>query len=255
MGRPRQAHPQRPLPPPLPPETRTVGQLVAETLRLYGRRFWLALPLGISLAATFQVIYGRSIWAQVVALWLASPFLTASYVGASALALGVRPTLRSSLVAFATGILVFLPAPALMTVFVLPAVAWLALFGLTVPVALKEETGVRASLGRARRLAAADYVHALGSLATLTILFFLTALMLGFLLQGQGEQTARVAAFLATLTLSPILFLGAALLYFDQAARVVGSGSRPRPRRKPDADLHHADHAHRAGRPDPEVQP
>ena len=29
-----------PLPPPLPPETRTVGQLVAETLKLYGRHFW-----------------------------------------------------------------------------------------------------------------------------------------------------------------------------------------------------------------------
>jgi hypothetical protein len=255
MGRPRQARPQRPLPPPLPPETRTVGQLVAETLRLYGRRFWLALPLGVSLAATFQVIAGRSIWAQVVALWLASPFLTASYVGASVLALGLRPTRRSILVAFGTGMLVFLPAPALMTIFVLPAVAWLALFGLTVPVALKEETGVRDSLARARRLATADYVHALGSLATLTILFVLTALMLGFLLQGQGEQTTRVAGFLATLTLSPILFLGAALLYFDQAARVVGSGSRKRPRRKPDADLHHADHAHRAGRPDAEVQP
>src|SRR6478672_4175842 len=36
-----------PLPPPLPPETRTVGQLVAEALKLYGARFWPALALGI----------------------------------------------------------------------------------------------------------------------------------------------------------------------------------------------------------------
>ena len=35
-----------PLPPPLPPENRTVGQLVAETLKLYGNHFWVALALG-----------------------------------------------------------------------------------------------------------------------------------------------------------------------------------------------------------------
>ena len=31
------------LPPPLPPETRTVGQLVAESVRLYGDNFWPSL--------------------------------------------------------------------------------------------------------------------------------------------------------------------------------------------------------------------
>ena len=35
------------MPPPLPPETRTVGQLVAESLKLYGARFWPSLALGI----------------------------------------------------------------------------------------------------------------------------------------------------------------------------------------------------------------
>ena len=44
------------LPPPAPPEERTAGQLVAEALRLYGRRFWAALALGVpptALAALF----------------------------------------------------------------------------------------------------------------------------------------------------------------------------------------------------------
>jgi hypothetical protein len=40
MVRPRYSRDGGPLPPPLPPETRTVGQLVAESLRLYGRHFW-----------------------------------------------------------------------------------------------------------------------------------------------------------------------------------------------------------------------
>jgi hypothetical protein len=245
------------LPPPLPPEDRTVGQLVAETIRLYGRRFWRALPLGLSLAVTGQVIAGRSIWAQVVLLWAAAPLLTASYVGASAIALDARPSRRSVVTALVVGTLVFLPAPVLMTLFLLPAVAWLALFGLAVPVAVVEGAGIRESLARARRLGAADYVHALGSLATLAIVFVLTALVLGFLLQGQGEQTARVAAFLAALVLGPMLFLGASLLYDDQAARLIRSTSlrRPRRKRRRNADLHHADDAHGAGRADAEVEP
>jgi hypothetical protein len=45
------AREQRPVPPPLPPETRTVGQLVAETIRFYGGHFWRSLALGIAPAA------------------------------------------------------------------------------------------------------------------------------------------------------------------------------------------------------------
>ena len=43
------------LPPPLPPETRTVGQLVAETIRAYGNSFWRVLPLGLPLAIADQL--------------------------------------------------------------------------------------------------------------------------------------------------------------------------------------------------------
>lgn len=243
------------LPPPLPPEDRTVGQLVAETIRLYGRRFWASLPLGLPLAVTGQVIAGRSISSQVALLWAAAPLLTASYVWASSIVLAAPLTRRSFAVGLVAGTLVFLPAPVLMTLFLLPALAWLALFGLAVPVAVVEGAGVRASLTRARRLGTVDYVHALGSLATLAIVFVLTALVLGFLLQGQGEQTARVAAFLASLVLGPVLFLGAALLYTDQSARLIRSARPQRPRRRRrHADLHPADDAHRTGRPDPEVE-
>ncbi|HEY6149591.1 MAG TPA: hypothetical protein VIW19_03655, partial [Gaiellaceae bacterium] len=42
---------REPLPPPLPPETRTIGQLVAESVNLYRRNFWPSLALGIGPAA------------------------------------------------------------------------------------------------------------------------------------------------------------------------------------------------------------
>ena len=58
------------------------------------------------------------------------------------------------------------------------------------------------------------------ALATLTILVFVTQIAASLLLQGAADNSERVAAFLAGLVLSPVLFLGAALLYVDQAARL-----------------------------------
>ena len=111
--------------------------------------------------------------------------------------------------------LVFLPAPLVATVLGLlafPAVAYLAFFGWVVPAALVEGTGFRESFRRAIRLARADYVHALGGLATLVIVFYVVRLMLALLIRGGGEVTERSAALLADLVLSPILFVGSAIL-------------------------------------------
>jgi hypothetical protein len=218
----------RELPPPLPPETRTVGQVVAEALRLYGRFPWLALPLGLPLAVADALALKQPVGDAILILLAASPFFTLAYVWASALAAGVRPAPRVWLRALALGMLVFVPAAFFFPWFALLSVAWLALAGLVVPVVMIEDLPARAAFRRAVELCRADYVHALGSLATLVIVFFLTRLSLGFLLREQADNTVRTAHFVANLVVSPILFLGAALLYFDQAARV---GSKPRARR------------------------
>lgn len=208
------------LPPPLPPEARTVGQLVAETIRFYGDRFWQVLPLGLAVAALDQASLGQSRAVQIAVLAAGAPLLTLAYARA-ALLLASGPTpRRAKATALAAGVIVFLPAAALFGWFALLAIAWLAAFGLVVPVALYEGTGFRETFRRARELGFADYVHAAGSLATLTIVFFLTRLMLFFLLRGQGDVAGRAAAFLTDLVLSPLLFVGAALLYDDQRARV-----------------------------------
>lgn len=255
MARPRSPSSRDPLPEPLPPEKRTVGQLVAEALKLYGDRFWLALPLGLPLALAANLAHERSRIGAIVVLAALAPALTLAYAAASALAAARRPATRDWLQALVVGTAVFLPAALVLPWFNLLAFAWLALTGLVVPVSIVERLGPMAALRRAVRLARADYVHALGSFATLAIAYFLTRLVLVFLLRGQGDQAERIAVFLADIVLSPVLFLGAALLYFDQAARVVGSGSRKRlRRRKRDADLHHAHDAHRPGRPDAEVE-
>jgi hypothetical protein len=210
-----------PLPAPLPPETRTVGQLVAESIRLYGRHFWPSLALGVGPAAIGVIataVHGPSRFALVVVLGPA--LFSLSYVGAVVIAADANGPL---LTAFAAGVVAFLPI-AVARVVVFPGIyivvlAWFALVGLAVPAVLVEELPLRRAFRRGMALGRADFVHALGSLATLVIAIFLTGLVLFFLIQSFGDQALRVAAFLAGLVLAPLFFLGAALLYVDQAAR------------------------------------
>lgn len=221
MARPRYPRNDGPLPPPLPPETRTAGQLVAETIRLYGRRFWSVLPLGLALALLGQGPFGlpARVWLAVLAT-AGSLVVTAAFVLATRLVHEVALERRAVAVALVAGVLVFLPFPVLVTAFVLPGLAWLGLFGLAVPAALVERLSVRDAFRRGFELGRVDFLHALGSLAALTIVYVLTRVMLILLLRGTGDQAIKVAVFLADLVLSPLLFVGAALLYGDQVARL-----------------------------------
>jgi hypothetical protein len=232
--------PRTRLPPPLPPETRTVGQLVAEAIRLYGAHFWPSLALGIGpglLGIAAAELHDEARVAVVIGI---GPLvLASSYAGAVAL---VRPIGRGRYVAIAlaVGYLAFLPV-AVSRVWIFPgiyllALAWLALVGLSVPAALVERRGYTDALRRGVQLARADYVHALGSLATLAITIFLTGLVVFFAIREGSGQAIRIAAVLALVVLSPVFVLGAAVLYVDQAARVESGG--PRARRNSNGDLH-----------------
>ena len=227
----RRREPQR-RPPALPPETRTVGQVVAETIRFYGRHFWRSLALGITVglidAAAISLTYTNAIVFEVV---VAGPLLTISFVAASVLVSEKeRPPAGTLATAWLAGSIAFIPFPFLAIVFVLPGLAWLALVGLVVPVVVLERLPLRPAFRRAVQLARADYVRTLGSLATLALTYFVTRLALFFMLRGGSGAAERTAGFLADLVLSPLIFLGAALLYYDQAARVPRSLGRGRPR-------------------------
>jgi hypothetical protein len=201
----------------LPPESRPVGQLVGESIRLYGRRFWACLALGLSLAVINQISAGHPVWIQVLVLAAGAPFLTASYIGACAIAF---PDARGHrLTALVAGTLVFVPAAFLSLLYVLPAVAWLAFFGFAVPAAAVEGLPIARVFRRSLELARADVVHAIGGIATFVLVFGLTRGVLILLLRNQSDIADRAAVFLADLVISPLLFVGPALLYVDQAAR------------------------------------
>jgi hypothetical protein len=211
---------ERPLPPPLPPAERTVGQLVAESIRLYGRHFLQALPLGVVVAAINQLTVDVNRFVVGGVLLVAAPVFSAAYAYACRLEADDPVERRSWLVAIAAGSLVFVPAALLFPWFALASVLWLGLVGLAVPAAIRERTSFSRSLRRGFELGRVDYVHAAGSLATLVILFFLMRIGLALLLESQADNTVRTAIFLSDTVLAPLLFLGGAILYADQKARL-----------------------------------
>jgi hypothetical protein len=243
-GKPR----ERRLPPPLPPERRTVGQLVAEAIRIYGVHFVKALPLGLAVSVVNQVTLGLGRLDIAAVLVVAAPLFTLAYAYASQLVTGRKASLRSLLVALGVGTLLFVPAALLFPWFALAAVLWLALVGLAVPAAIAEDASFTGSFRRGLELGRVDYIHAAGSLATLVILFFLARLALALLLESQADNTVRVALFLADTALGPLVFVGSALLYVDQEARLRSRGERGKERDAHVPDAHDPD---REGRPDP----
>ena len=195
-------------------------------MRLYGRRFrstvLLGVPptlAGIALAVVTNSGVTRTAW-LILAVLVGAPALSVSYVGASVLAIGRRPPRRTLWIALALGVLVLVPIPFLATILILPAVAWFAFVGLAVPAAVAEELELTPALRRAIDLGRADFVHALGSLAAAVIIAFVSAGVLQYLLIQFGDTAGSVAAFIAILLLTPLVFLAASLLYFDQVARV-----------------------------------
>src|SRR5207302_1379947 len=133
---------------------------------------------------------------------------SAVYVAACVIVLDVRPERRVLANAFLVGLVVWLPA------FFVPVI-WFAAFGLAVPAALAERADYAEALRRGFRLFRADVVHALFGVLALVVVTFLTGAVLFVLLRAGSQQGIRVAAGLASLVLSPVLYLGAALLYVD----------------------------------------
>ena len=200
----------------LPPAERTVGQLVAESVRFYGDHFWKVLPLGLVIAGLEAAALHHSVLVQTLILWAFAPVFSAAYVRAASL---VHAT-PWSWPAFVTALVVFLPFPILVRLYILPGLVWFALLGLAVPAAVAEKLGVRQALRRGWQLARADLVHAIFGLIVLGLIYFVTRYALLVTIQQFGDQSQTAAGMISDLVLSPLVFVGAALLYVDQEARV-----------------------------------
>ncbi|HKD93540.1 MAG TPA: hypothetical protein VKB43_02395 [Gaiellaceae bacterium] len=209
-----------PRPAALPPAERTIGQLVAESIRFYGDHFWPCLWLGIApavLTVTTANVSRRV--AFILSPTLFAALLSVAYVYASVLVLGNRPPRKRLVVAWLAGWMAFAPVPFLVLAYIVPGVLWLTALALLVPVLVVESVSAREAVSRAWQLARADFVHQAGSLVTLGVVVLLTQGVLAFVLRSFGDAVIWVAYFLASVVVSPLLFIGAALLYIDQTAR------------------------------------
>jgi hypothetical protein len=229
-----------------------VGQLVGEAIRAYGARFWKSLVLGVPVVVANALVWARpSGDLRLTVLPVTAVLISASYILALGLVTGASVRSRRGVVAYCLAVVLFLPVPLLVAIFILPGLVWLSLLGLAVPAVLVEGLGARAALGRGLQLARVDLPHVLGGLATLALVVIISQFSLYFVLREYADNTRMIAAALAALVVSPVVFLGSALLYVDQEARL---RSRAERRKETDAHLPDADDADREGRADPARQ-
>ena len=188
-----------PTPAALPPERRTVGQLVAESIRSYGSHFARALPLGLVVAGANQASLGlgrrrrrRRSSLRRRSSPSPSPTRRCSSAVADCRLRRVRGSSRSAWGRSSS----CRPRSSSR------GSPWPESSGSRLPGSASRWRSSRtprspAPLRRGLRLGRVDYLHAAGSLATLVILFVLARLGLALLLESQADNTVRVAVFLA----------------------------------------------------------
>ena len=213
-----------------------LGEVLAETTRIYGARIWPALGLGAVTAATYIV---SLLLPTAAAIALVAFSLAACWAAATRLVAGdsfaeawAQVAVRIPVLAVFTVVATVPFALALsQLVLVIFAVLWLAGAGFAIPVSVTERPTEPLDflhrlgwvLRRSIALARAEYFHAAGVIAALVLLtLFLSGLLVGAL-QGFAENGEAVATAIAQAVLAPFFFLGLAVLYFEQRARALSS--------------------------------
>ena len=213
-----------------------LGEILAQTVEVYRERIWAALGVGSFLSATLLIARAAPDWADITILSLA---LTACYAASSRLASGdrfaeaVAQIAAQALPLLVLTVVVSVPLALALTDFVtlLLVVAWIALTGFSIPVAMLERNPdsdssfaqLGYSMTRAVALARAEYLHALGVVAALAGIYVFAGGFLATALAGFAENRGFGAFLLVQIVLAPFFFLGLSVLYFEQKARALSS--------------------------------
>ena len=222
----------------MPPIDRplALGELLAETARLYGERFWAALGVGAVIAAAF-----------VVALRVPEPLRTAVVVSAITVVYAATARIVSGdtfgeawgqvaarvpvLVVLGLAVTVPFALVAQYLTLLIAAAAWLGLVGFSIPVAMLERDSeprgsfsrIGYALRRSLAVARAEYLHAFGVAAALMLVYVLVGTLVGRALIGFADSGTLAAVTLVQLVFAPFFFIGLCVLYFDQTARALSS--------------------------------
>lgn len=213
-----------------------LGELLAETVRIYGERPWAALGLGAVEAAAF--LLARAVPWFVAVLVLSFAF-TGTFAAAARLVSGdafreawAQVGLRAPVLVVLTFVVAVPFAVAVGYLFLLVvAVLWLAFAGFAVPVTMLERDPALGgtfdrlafALYRSVRLARSEYLHAAGVTAALVLLYLLLGNVIGAALVGFAENGRLISVALVQLVLAPFFFIGLSVLYYEQRARAAVS--------------------------------
>ena len=216
-----------------------LGEILAETVSIYGERLRAAIGLGLVYAV---VVVAASLVHLAVSYVVGALMFTMASGVAVRLVAGdtFREGWAQVLVRFPVILILavvvgvpFALASYLSVLFILVAF-WLGLTVFAVPAAMVEQTRasggafqvVSYALERTLTLAKVDYLHATGVVAALLIINVVFNVLVAGLLIGLADNETRIAAALVQVVLAPFFFLGLSVLYFEQRARAAVSSGR-----------------------------
>ncbi|MEZ5101397.1 MAG: hypothetical protein R3C15_16680 [Thermoleophilia bacterium] len=222
----------------------SMGQVIATTVRLYGRRPVTYVAIG-ALSSAPQLLISvapLAVTIVVVALaFVAALAVTAALAEGEPLATLPRRLLPVAPVVAALALAVGVPyaLPNWFAIFALIQVIWLSLVGTSVPAAVLDDregpvlVRVVNALRRSSAYSVNGLLHALAVVFALLVITGLFTAMVGVALNSFGDQTATAAFFVARSVMVPLLYLGLAVLYADQCARHHEPGTAPSARAFP----------------------
>jgi hypothetical protein len=219
--------PERPL---------TLSEVLSETVTIYTRRPWAAIGLGLVVGGSRLL---TELTPDLLDILLVALALTAVFAATARLVAGdtfveawAQVALRSPVLLVLTFV-VTVPALIAIPIFYLFIIGalWVALMGFSIPVTMLERDPdvtnafdrIAYALLRSIRLARAEYLHALGVIAALLMIYLVFAFALGAALIGFADNGVLVAALLVRVVLAPFFFIGLAVLYYEQRARAAVS--------------------------------
>ena len=216
-----------------------LGEILAETVRIYGNRIRAAIGLGLVYAG--GLLLAAIVHVAVYYLVTAIMFTMASGVAVRLVAgdtfteAWAQVLVRFPVILLLAAVvgLPFALAGYLSLLFILVAF-WLGLTVFAVPAAMVEQTRasggtyqvVTYALERTLALAKVDYLHATGVVAALLIVNVLFGVLLAGLLIGFADNATLIAIAIVQVVLAPFFFIGLSVLYFEQRARAAVSSGR-----------------------------
>ncbi|MCY4086568.1 MAG: hypothetical protein OXG37_06700 [Actinomycetia bacterium] len=208
-----------------------VGEVIAETIRIYGRRAFVYFAIGAIWALpSFLLTQTTPGAADVVIVGVA--FVVGLLV---TIPLVLRLSLKAWLRRVAGSAVMLVPLVAVVGVpaglaalepwTAAAASVWLALAVFALPVVLLEEapegtSTLRYLLTRCVKLGRVGYVHALMTVLVLLLVPHLVGLLMRLALVAYADNTQATSLLIVQAVLMPFVFIGLTVLYCEQSARL-----------------------------------